>query len=328
MIAETVTLAAGLALAASVGYGVSDVLSGVVVRRHTAASVAWWAQLTGLVVLGVAVGIRRPELSIPGVLWGAAAGVLGALAVLAFYTALQNGRTAIVAPVAGCGVLVPLVVGLATGREPLGPVVIVGLVAAIAGTLTVAVASGDDRGAAEEQTPRQPSATTPGRSQPVPVHDGCRPFAFRRPTRTSVLMALVAATGFGTFFVVLEQATASTASDSAERGLDAVLLVALAVQVGAFAVTAVAATGHSLACLRPTRSLVVPAGSIGLIDVGADLVLTAAVSVGPLALVGPLGSLDPVITMVIATGLLRERINRWQTGGIALALIGITLVSL
>jgi drug/metabolite transporter (DMT)-like permease len=96
-----------LALSASVAYGLSDVLSGSVVRRHSTASLALWAQVTGLAVLAVAAALRRPELSGPAVAWGVGAGAVGAVGLLAFYTALQRGRTSVVTPVAGAGVVVP-----------------------------------------------------------------------------------------------------------------------------------------------------------------------------------------------------------------------------
>ncbi len=44
-------LGAVLAITASVGYGVSDVLSGSAVRRYSTAAVALWSQLVGLALL-------------------------------------------------------------------------------------------------------------------------------------------------------------------------------------------------------------------------------------------------------------------------------------
>ena len=70
-------------------------------RRHSTAALA---QLTGLLVLAVAIGVVRPAVVPAGLVWGAGAGALGAAAVLAFYTALQRGGTTVVAPIAGSGV--------------------------------------------------------------------------------------------------------------------------------------------------------------------------------------------------------------------------------
>lgn len=105
------------------------------------------------------------------------------------------------------------------------------------------------------------------------------------------------------------------------------LVVALAVQAGALVVTVAAVTRRTRQCVRPDRSLALPAVGVGLLDVTADVLLTGAASVGPPALVGPLGSLAPVVTILLATGLLRERLGRWQAVGVGVAAVGIGLAS-
>lgn len=296
-----------LALSASVAYGVSDVLGGAVVRRHATAAVALWAQTTGLAVLLVLTAVVRPAPSSAPVLWGVGAGLVGALAVLAFYTALQRGRTSVVAPLAGTGVVVPVVAGLAAG-ESLTPGGAVGVAAVVLGILVAVTGSSED-----EPAP-------PGRSTPVPVQDGCLP-GRAGGSGGAVGLALLAAVGFGGFFVLVDQATSRGAD-----GLAGALLVALAVQVGALAVTLAAAVRHSRACLLAGRSLLLPATAVGLLDVGADLSLTVAVSQGPLSVVGPLGSLDPVVSVLLAVAL-GERLRGRQTLGVALAVAGIVLVT-
>ena len=69
------------------------------------------------------------------------------------------------------------------------------------------------------------------------------------------------------------------------------------------------------------------AGGIGLVDVLGDLALVVAVGVGPLAVVGPLGSLDPVVSVLIAVAVLGERLRPMQAVGIAAVLIGVVLVA-
>ncbi len=316
------------AVLASVGYGVSDAVSGTVVRRHATASLALWAQAIGLAVLGVGAVALRPGVSLPGIVWGAAAGVLGALAVLAFYTALQRGRTAVVAPVAGSGVVIPVLAGM-VGGDPVGWQVGAGVFIAVAGVLVVA-ATGDrvNTGVNPEAAAGKAWSATPGRVQPVPVQDSCVPRVDSRSERSSVMLAVAAAIGFGVFFVLLDRATSAAApTASSEASFDNALVIALAVQVGALAVTIVAATRHTRACLRPGRALLLPAAAVGLADVAADLLLTSAVAIGPLAVVGPLGSLDPVVAVLIATAVLGERLRRMQLLGVVMALIGIVFVA-
>nr|WP_246405665.1 DMT family transporter [Modestobacter versicolor] len=319
------TGAALLAVASSIGYGVGDVLAGVAVRRHTASSVALWVQLLAVVMLTGGVFLQRPEPTVPGLVWGGVAGVLGALGVLAFYTALQNGPTSIVAPVSGAGVVIPLVGGLVTG-EQLSVSAIVGLVAVVAGILVIALRS-DNASHTTDIWPRRPLGA-PGRSQVAPVHDQCRPFAYARPALAAVLLSVVAAVGFGSFFIIVDVAIASAAPTSDDGlALATALLVALAVQAGSLLVTVLAASRHTLRCVRPSARLLGVAGAIAVLDVASDVALTYAIGVGPLAVVGPLGSLDPVVAVLIAAVFLRERVNRWQLVGVALALAGIGLVS-
>lgn len=314
-----------LAVLASIGYGLSDVVSGSVVRRHSTASLALWAQVTGLVVLGAAAAVRQPALSAPPLVWGAGAGVVGAVGVLAFYTALQRGRTSVVAPVAGAGVVLPVLVGV-LGGDPLGWRSGVGVAAAVIGILVVAAVP-DESDAAPDPV-LAAARPVPGRTQPVPAYDGCVPPARPGSARSSVLLAALAALAFGSFFVVLEQATGSTDPAGAGReAFDVALVVSLAVQLGALAVTLLAATRHTRACLRPERSLIVPAVLVGLLDVGADLLVTLAVDRGPLAVVGPLASLDPVVAVLVATVVLRERLRLLPGLGVLLALAGIVLVA-
>ncbi|CAA9289698.1 MAG: hypothetical protein AVDCRST_MAG41-4263 [uncultured Corynebacteriales bacterium] len=320
-------LGVALAILASIAYGFSDSLSGTVVRRHSTAALALWAQVVGLLVLGVGTAVRRPELSVPGLAWGVSAGAVGAVGVLAFYTALQRGRTSLVAPVAGAGVVLPVLAGV-LGGDALSWQSGIGVAAAVLGVLLVAAAPGSD----DDPDPDRPRTgvvrPVPGRTQPVPAYDGCVPPRGAGSARSSIWLAGAAAVAFGLFFVVLERATERAApAGSDQDGFDAALPIALAVQVGALAVTLVAATRHSRACLRPVRSLALSAAAVGLLDVTADLLVTVAVDRGPLAVVGPLASLDPVVAVLLATVVLRERVRPLAALGVAAALVGIVLTA-
>jgi EamA-like transporter family. len=48
---------------------------------------------------------------------------------------------------------------------------------------------------------------------------------------------------------------------------------------------------------------------------------------GALSIVAVIGSLYPVVTVLLARGLLKERISRLQALGVALALAGVGMVS-
>lgn len=309
------TSAVLLAVLASVAYGVSDVVGGSVVRQHATAALALWAQTTGLVVLLGLAAVIQPAVSLGVVSWGLGAGAVGALAVLAFYTALQRGRTALVAPLAGTGVVVPVVAGLLQG-EQLGVRTSLGLGAVVAGVLVAVATSGD-----EEPVP-------PGRSLLMPVGDGCVPDRQGR-ARGAAGLAVVAAGGFGGFFLLVDQALSRGpgAGLGAAAGFGTAPVAALAVQVGALVVTVLVATRHTRACLLAGRSLLLPASAVGLLDVGADLALIVAIDEGPLSVVGPLGSLDPVVSVLLAVAVAGERLRLVQASGVALALVGTMLIA-
>lgn len=317
-------IAVVVAVAASIAYGVSDVVTGVAVRRHATAALALWAQATGLIVLGAAALLRRPDAAPAALAWGAAGGVVGALAVLAFYTALQRGSTSLVTPIAGSGVVLPVLAGLVRG-DPVGWQVGTGVAATILGILIVVSTSGE-ADAPPATTGRPDSATgAPGRAQAAAVHDGCVPRNPSRSGRTVVALAVAAAAGFGSFFVIVDEASA--AAPPGVGALDTALAVALAVQVGALVVTAIAATRHTRICLQPERALLLPATLVGLLDVVGDMLVTLAIGLGPLAVVGPLGSLDPVVAVLIATFVLRERLRPVPLVGVVVALAGIVLIT-
>ena len=317
--------AALFAVLSSVSFGVGDVLSGVALRRHTIAALAMWTQLTGLVLIAVIVAVVRPTALQSGLVWGAAAGALGALAVLAFYTALQRGNTTVVAPVAGCGVLVPVLAGILRG-EDLSWRAAAGSLAAVVGVLVVARA-GDGREAPSPQVDGPATLrplVVPARGHMVPGNDSCIPARTSTSHRSAVRFAALSAAGLGGFFVVLDHAT--TEAGRGETALGIALAVALAVQAGALAVTLIAATRHTRRCLRLSRGLIAAALTIGLLNMTADLLLNVAVGTGPLAVVGPLGSLAPVVAVILATAVLRQRVRRTHGLGIVTVLVGIGLI--
>ncbi|MBP0456798.1 DMT family transporter [Streptomyces montanisoli] len=66
----------------------------------------------------------------------------------------------------------------------------------------------------------------------------------------------------------------------------------------------------------------------GLTGAGGQLVLFQALSDGPAYLIFPVVSLSPVITVLMAVALLRERINRLAVVGVVAALVAILLLSI
>lgn len=138
-----------LALGSSATWGTSDFLAGLISRRLPAAAVVGWSQGIALLALSLVV-LWSGDLGNPGwVGWAALAGAAGAGALVCFYAALSSGTMGVVAPVASLGVVVPVVLGLATGDQP-SPVAWTGMAVAITG---VALASGPELSGAVSARP-------------------------------------------------------------------------------------------------------------------------------------------------------------------------------
>ncbi len=247
--------------------------------------------LIGLAVLVVARGTGPPELTrlLPAVF----AGIGGIVGLTAFYRALAIGTMSIVAPIASTGVVVPVVVGIADGEAP-AALQVVGIVAAVVG---VVLASREHGPGLEEKGEGQAQGAG-------------------RVGRASIALALVAALGFGGFFVGLR---ASARADVpwaliAGRGAGvAVLLLAALVR-------------RPAPVLRDLRTLIA-LSAMGVLDLSANGLYALATRHGLLSVVAVASSLYPVATVVLARVVLGERVRRIQEVGIVAALAGVVLIA-
>lgn len=174
-----------LALGTSVLYGAASFQAGGLSRRVPAALLALWSQV-------------------------AAAGVVGAAGVLIYYRRLASGPTSLVAPLAGAGAAVPVVVGIARGDAP-GALVLAGLAVVLLGLGLASIA--------------------PGGAEPASAPAPCKPRLGRTPSDrgprsgTAIPLALLAALSFGGYIVLLAAGSANAAGRE--------LWVTMGVQLGA-----------------------------------------------------------------------------------------------
>ena len=130
-----------LALASSAVWGTSDFFAGLASRRRPAVAVVGWTQALALLVVSLVVAVRWDTVSWSGwPLWALAAWLTGMGGLVCFYSALSVGTMGVVAPIAALGVVVPVVLGVATGEAP-SPWAWVGMLVAITG---VTLASGPE----------------------------------------------------------------------------------------------------------------------------------------------------------------------------------------
>jgi drug/metabolite transporter (DMT)-like permease len=169
-------LAAALALASSLSWGLSDFLGGFQSRRHSLLAVLVLSQGLALVALVAVVAAGAPAgHDTAATAWAAGSGILGLLGLTAFYRALAIGTMSIVAPLSATGAVIPVCVGLASGERP-GTVQLAGMALAMVGVVLAA-------------------------------REGIEPDAEAvRTGRTAVALALIAAVGFGSFFAGMDRA--------------------------------------------------------------------------------------------------------------------------
>lgn len=278
-------LAVLLSLAASVAWGVSDFFGGLFSRRWPALSVLLVIEAGGLlaaVTIVVVAGDAFPDTR--HVLLAAGAGLAGVSALGLFFTALSAGTMSVVAPISATGAIVPVLVGILTGDE-LTVLIATGFVLALAGVML----------AGREQEVADQATTAAG--------------------RRVILLALGAALGFGTFFVLYDAAADASLSWAILLSrIPAVPLVALVVW---------------------RRGLPVPRGAdlvrlvgIAQLDCLATSLYAVAITRGALSVVAVIGSLYPVATVLLARLVLGERLRRVQAAGVVTALVGVVLVGI
>ena len=281
-------LAIGLALMSSVLWGFSDYFGGVKSRSFPVAVVlagTYGASLAVMLIFIAARGSGPPDAEY--VLAGLGAGLVGIVGLSAFYRGLAIGTMSIVAPIAATGVSVPVIAGLALGDEP-GLAGSLGLALAVIG---IVLASRED----DESTIGQ------------------------REQRRSILLAIVAGLGFGTYFVLAgigsDADVAWTLLLSRVAGFPVVALVALLVL-----------RRRGLGS-RPGRSALAAIAGIGLLDLGANTLFNVASTMGELSSVAVASSLYPVVTVMMAALLLGERVQGVQRVGVFVALTGVVLIA-
>jgi len=136
------------ALLASLLWGTADFLAGRASRIHPAALVAFVGQAIGLAVLALVLAVRGFDAD--ALLPGALSGLVGAVAVLAFYRALALGTMSIVAPIAATSAIVPVFAGVIDGERP-GTLQWVGVAVALIGVVLASIEPHGGSGATDSR---------------------------------------------------------------------------------------------------------------------------------------------------------------------------------
>lgn len=276
-----------LALCSAVLYGTADFLGGLASRRTHALAVVVRSQCVALVLLALMLPVL-PEATATrsDLVWGGVAGLAVSAALPLLYQALAVGRMAVVAPTTAVCAVMIPVVTDLWRGEQLTLVTILGF-----GLAIVAIVLVGQQEAEAASGPAPTRAISPG-----------------------VGLALASGVAIGLFFLAL-----------AETDARAGMWPLLAVRAVAVPVLGIAAlvSGRPLRMAAPVGRMAMATGAF---DVAASALYLLATRYGPLSIAVTLSSLYPASTVILARGVLGERLNGLQVAGVACALLAITLI--
>jgi drug/metabolite transporter (DMT)-like permease len=132
--------------------------------------------------------------------------------------------------------------------------------------------------------------------------------------RAGLTEALIAGTTIGLFGVVISQLSEGHVFGplTVIRGVQAVLVV-----VGILV---------TRSAWRPRRGLLPAIAAVGVADMAGNSLYLLAVQAGSLAVASVLSALYPVVTVILAAAVLKERVTRDHLVGIGLAVLAIVLI--
>ncbi len=306
-------LSVAFALGAAFFWGTGDFLGGLTTRRASLWAVIAGSQLAGLagaVLVVVVTGHPWPGLGV--LLPVFLGGVAGVVAISCFYTALAIGTMSIVAPISATSATIPFLLGLVSGERPSALQLAAVVLTAVGVVLTASepARAGETIGAAGLPGGPAVEPGVAGAVAPPPDERGRR-----RNQRRAVLLSLVAAAGMGLTLVGFDMTARHDPLWAMTGGrMSTALVFALLILV-----------------MRPRltvhRAAIPFIVVVGLADTAANGLFALATTKGYLSIVAVLGSVYPVVTVVLAYTLLHERIARRQQIGVVLTLAGVAVIA-
>jgi len=270
-------------VASAVAFGGGDFSGGVAARRSSGLGVAGISQVVGFVLLlGVVVVSQTSAPPLDAIGYGVLAGACGGLGLVALYQGLARGSMGLISALAASGsILIALTIGTVLGGA-ISAIQLAGVVCVIAAAAAPAL-GGDTR---------------PGSA-----------------ARSAVGLALIAALGFGLWYVLLDLSASGDALWSlvVSRATSATLIGGGAVLAG------------RVSQLRGAWGLVLLAGGL---DVAGNAFYVLSRATLPVGLAAALAGVYPLVTALTARMLLGERLSNGGRIAVALAIAGIVLISL
>jgi drug/metabolite transporter (DMT)-like permease len=275
-----------LALVAGISWGVSDFMGGLYSRKLPLATVLLVSQTVGFVaLLPLALVFGQSGLDAAAISYAVAGSASGLIGIAGLYRGMTIGTVSIVAPISATGAVIPVIFGLLRGERAM-PLQSMGVVLALIGIVLASRAVDDDSSSSR-----------------------------RAKMGPGVGLAILAALGFGGYFVLLHEASTH---DVLWAGVVQRLTgVCLMIVVVLWQRQPVAIDSSTLGKLMP----------VGVLDAGANVLYGWASTLGLISLAAVLASLFPVVTVILARFILRERLSLGQGAGVVFALAGVALIA-
>ncbi len=279
MAATPQVVSAGYSLAAVLAWGTSDFLGGYATRRANAFLFTTVVNIGGLLLVGTLASAGRVPLpSSRSVAWVLAGGISGGASLAVFYRALSSGRMGLTAPVAAVlGAAIPTVFSMFTEGLP-GGIPIVGFFLAAIGLWLI---TRTENGNAPE----------------------------------GIGLALVAGTGFASFYLCVRQAGDASA-----------FWIATFTRAGGLLIT-----GLIVLLQREFRDITAAGVRWGIltgcVDSLGTILFVRASQTGRLDEAVVISSLYPAVTVLLARLFLKEHFTRWRFVGLLAALAAVPMIA-
>jgi transporter family protein len=278
-------------LLAMAGWGISDFIAALISRKVGSYKAFFWVMTWSFILLSVYAFVVKTQivLSLPLVVISVVAGVLHTLGGLSFYKGLELGKISLVAPIGAAWSLITVLGGVLIFGEQLSKLQGAAILLIVSGTILVATDL-------KELLISWRSAFS---NKGIPY-------------------ALVALVAWGTGFLVLNQAIK-------QHGWllpNLILFLIASLIVGGFLV-------NKKESLHLGKNSKVWIGSFiaGLLWVGAYIGYSLGIENYLSSIIAPLGAAFPIITIMLATILLHERLKTTQYFGVVVVVSGIILLS-
>ncbi len=277
-------------LATAFGYGTSDFVARQASHRIGHIRVLFYVELVGFLILApVALVFERGAWRWSDAWWLVLGlSVLNTIATLFLYRSFEYGVLSVVSPIASSYPAVTAALAILFLNDRPGLPATVGIVFALGGIVLLS------RGG---------------------VHPANAP---PKDARVGIVSALGAFAGYGVFYFALKYVVADVGP----------VTVATVVRlVGVLVLLALPAAG-ALRVRGLPRPLWPSLGGMGVLDSFAFIAFNIGILGGSVAIVGTLSGLFSAVTVVLAAGILRERLTQIQFLGILSIFVGVVLIAL